>query len=104
MTGSRGLRARILVGLRIFPDEAAGARQNRTVTPMPEGGTQAMSGPREVRASDAERELCVERLGRAMSQGRLRTEEFEERVRAAWAATTRAELAALTRDLPGHLW
>lgn len=59
---------------------------------------------RDVRASDDERELVVERLARAMSRGRLRTEEFEQRAAAAYAATTRGELADLTRDLPGHLW
>ena len=58
----------------------------------------------DVRASDAERELVVDRLRHAMGHGRLRTDEFEERVAAAYAATTRGDLAALTRDLPGHLW
>ena len=59
---------------------------------------------REVRASDAERELSVERLQRAMSQGRLSVDEYADRVAAAYAATTRGELADLTRDLPGSLW
>ncbi|MEJ2888572.1 DUF1707 SHOCT-like domain-containing protein [Actinomycetospora aeridis] len=59
---------------------------------------------RDVRASDAERELVVERLHRAVGTGRLTVEEFEERAAAAYAATTRGELAELTKDLPGHLW
>ena len=59
---------------------------------------------RDVRASDTERELTVERLNRAMGSGRLTVDEFDERVRAAYAARTRGELADLTRDLPGHLW
>lgn len=59
---------------------------------------------RDVRASDTERELVVERLQRAMGQGRLSTDEFSERAAAAYAATTRRELAELTRDLPGNLW
>lgn len=59
---------------------------------------------RDVRASDAERELTVEKLQRSMGQGRLSTDEFDERVAAAYAATTRGELADLTRDLPGSLW
>lgn len=58
----------------------------------------------DVRASDAERELVVERLQRAVGAGRLTVEEFEERAAAAYAAVTRTELAELTRDLPGHLW
>jgi hypothetical protein len=59
---------------------------------------------RDVRASDAERELTVERLRRAVGNGRLSVEEFDERATAAYAARTRGELADLTRDLPGHLW
>lgn len=57
-----------------------------------------------VRASDGERVAVIERLERAMAQRRLSAEEFDDRVAAAYAATTRAELTALTRDLPGHLW
>ena len=64
-----------------------------------DGGVQ-----REVRASDAERELTVERLRRAVGNGRLSIDEFDERAAAAYAARTRGELADLTRDLPGHLW
>jgi hypothetical protein len=59
---------------------------------------------RDVRASDAERELTVERLQRAMETGRLTLDEFDERAAGAYAARTRGELADLTRDLPGHLW
>ena len=58
----------------------------------------------DVRASDAERELTVERLQRAMGEGRLDSDEFERRVAAAYTAATRGELADLTRDLPGNLW
>ncbi|GAA4907671.1 hypothetical protein GCM10023204_10800 [Actinomycetospora succinea] len=58
----------------------------------------------DVRASDAEREIVVERLQRAMGNGRLTVAEFDERVAAAYAATTRGQLAELTKDLPGHLW
>ena len=42
-----------------------------------------------------ERELVVERLQRAVGNGRLTVEEFEERAAAAYAATTRGELADL---------
>jgi type IV secretory pathway VirD2 relaxase len=69
----------------------------------PAGGRQVESG-QDVRASDHERELVVERLTRAVGQGRLSLEEFESRVAAAHASVTRADLAQLTRDLPGRLW
>jgi hypothetical protein len=59
---------------------------------------------RDVRASDSERELVIERLHRAVGNGRLTLEEFDERAAAAYAARTRGELADLTKDLPGHLW
>lgn len=58
----------------------------------------------EVRASDTERELVVERLSTALERGRLSVDEFDDRVTAAYAAVTRAELVQLTRDLPGRLW
>ena len=52
------------------------------------------------RASDAEREETVTRLREAAADGRLTVEELTERIDAAYAATTRAELEPLTADLP----
>jgi hypothetical protein len=59
---------------------------------------------KEVRASDAEREAVVQRLLRAVHDGRLTVEEFDERAAAAYAATTHGELQHLTSDLPADLW
>ncbi|MEU2348192.1 DUF1707 domain-containing protein [Modestobacter sp. NPDC049651] len=53
-----------------------------------------------VRASDAEREVVVGRLQAAVGEGRLTLDEFGERVEAAYAAGTTAELDALLADLP----
>ena len=53
-----------------------------------------------LRASDAEREQVVDALRDHAAQGRLSTDELEERTGAAYAATTRGELVALRRDLP----
>jgi len=55
---------------------------------------------RAVRASDAEREQAVALLQRGFADGRLALAEFEERVGAAYAARTRAQLRDLTADLP----
>jgi hypothetical protein len=52
------------------------------------------------RASDAEREATVTRLREAAAEGRLSVEELTERIDAAYAASTRAELEPLTADLP----
>jgi hypothetical protein len=52
------------------------------------------------RASDAEREAVVARLRDAAGEGRLTVEELAERIDAAYAARTRAELEPLTADLP----
>jgi hypothetical protein len=52
------------------------------------------------RASDAEREAVVARLRHAAGEGRLTVEELAERVDAAYAARTQAELEPLTADLP----
>jgi hypothetical protein len=53
-----------------------------------------------VRASDAEREAVVARLHGAVAEGRIDLEEFGERVQAAYAAITTADLAGLLADLP----
>jgi hypothetical protein len=57
---------------------------------------------RDVRASDAERDRVVESLRAHAQAGRLTAEDLEERVGAALAATTRADLDALERDLPAE--
>lgn len=55
-----------------------------------------------VRASDAEREQTVALLQRSFADGRLALAELEERVGAAYAARTRAQLRDLTADLPAE--
>ncbi|NUT44580.1 MAG: DUF1707 and DUF2154 domain-containing protein [Thermoactinospora sp.] len=60
-----------------------------------------MNDPGEVRASDAEREAVVEQLRIASVEGRLTLAELTDRTGAAYSATTHAELALLTQDLPG---
>ncbi|MDP5184697.1 DUF1707 domain-containing protein [Blastococcus sp. BMG 814] len=57
-----------------------------------------------VRASDDDREETVRQLQRGLTQGRLTVDEFDDRVRAAYAARTLGDLAELTRDLPRSLW
>ena len=54
----------------------------------------------DLRASDAEREQLVDTLREHAADGRLTTDELEERSAAAYSATTRGELVALRRDLP----
>ncbi|GAA3248721.1 hypothetical protein GCM10017691_59180 [Pseudonocardia petroleophila] len=53
-----------------------------------------------VRVGDTERRAADERLQRAHGEGRLTLAEYEERSAGAWAARTRADLDALTADLP----
>jgi hypothetical protein len=54
----------------------------------------------ELRASDAERERAAESLRRHHADGRLTTDELEERTERAYAATTRGDLDRLFEDLP----
>jgi hypothetical protein len=54
----------------------------------------------DLRASDADRDRVVEALRTHASAGRLEADELEQRVGLALAARTRADLSALTRDLP----
>jgi hypothetical protein len=53
-----------------------------------------------LRASDSDREQVAERLRHASAEGRISTEELEERVGALSAARTYGDLDALVGDLP----
>jgi hypothetical protein len=54
-----------------------------------------------LRASDADRERTAEALRRHHVDGRLDTDELQERLGRCYAARTMGELAALVADLPG---
>jgi hypothetical protein len=53
-----------------------------------------------LRASDEDREQTATRLRHAAAEGRLRAEELEARLEAAFAARTYRELEGLVSDLP----
>lgn len=55
----------------------------------------------DLRASDSDRERVAEILREAAGEGRLSLGELDERLEAAYAARTYAELEPITRDLPG---
>jgi hypothetical protein len=72
-------------------------------------GTGTDSGPAgeagrspALRASDRERDAVVQRVQQAFAEGRLDDTEFDERMRAALTARTRADLDALLADLPAE--
>ena len=53
-----------------------------------------------LRAGDADRAVVADRLGAAMSTGRLTVAEYDERLTRVYTARTYGELAELTTDLP----
>ena len=57
--------------------------------------------PRDLRASDADRDRVLALLAEAVSDGRLTPDEHAERVQRACTARTLGELADLTTDLVG---
>lgn len=57
--------------------------------------------PRDLRASDFDRERVISLLGEAAADGRLTPAEHSERVERACAARTLGDLAVLTTDLVG---
>lgn len=62
-----------------------------------------MSTGRELmRVSDGERQTAAERLRAAMNEGRLDLLEYDNRIAAAYAAVTYADLDKLFTDLPAH--
>jgi DUF1707 SHOCT-like domain len=58
------------------------------------------AGRGHMRASHDDRERAIEALKVAFAQGRLDTDELDDRVGRAFASRTYAELAALTADIP----
>ena len=56
--------------------------------------------PEDLRVSDAERASTERVLRRAHDAGQLDLSEYDERVRAVWAARTRGDLQRITADLP----
>jgi Domain of unknown function (DUF1707) len=59
-----------------------------------------MSDLSSLRVADADREQLIDELREHAGAGRLTAEELEERIGAAYAACTRADLDALRADLP----
>jgi hypothetical protein len=53
-----------------------------------------------MRASDDDRQQVVDRLREALADGRLKQEEFTERMGLAYQAVTHGDLATLVADLP----
>jgi Domain of unknown function (DUF1707) len=65
-------------------------------------GTDVSADFPEMRASDADRDRVLDMLREAAGDGRLTSDEFDERMEAALSSRTLGELAALTADLgPG---
>ncbi|AGL14458.1 DUF1707 domain-containing protein [Actinoplanes sp. N902-109] len=57
-------------------------------------------GRDEMRAGNADREAVADQLRAALEEGRLELDEYDDRVRQAYAAKTYGELSPLLRDLP----
>jgi hypothetical protein len=54
----------------------------------------------DMRASDADRQQVAERLRSALDEGRLKMDEYLERMERAYEAVTYGDLVPLYRDLP----
>ena len=61
---------------------------------------QQRAGSPAIRASDRERDAATHQLQEAFAEGRLDDTEFDERMRSALSARTRADLDGLMADLP----
>ncbi len=59
-----------------------------------------MDDQHRMRASDADRQQVVERLRASLADGRLKMDEYVERMGLAYEAVTYGDLAALQTDLP----
>jgi hypothetical protein len=54
----------------------------------------------DLRASDQDRDQVVAKLQRALGEGRIDLDEFDDRTWRVWQAKTYGDLAAITSDLP----
>ena len=63
-------------------------------------GQPDVSGPRDLRCSDVDRERVAEALREAAGDGRLTLSELEERLDVTFRARTYGDLEPMTRDLP----
>ena len=68
----------------------------------PRGRDENVPSADQLRASHEDRDRVIEMLRVAAGDGRLTTEELDERVEIAFSARTYGELATLTSDLPVH--
>jgi hypothetical protein len=59
-----------------------------------------MKPSEHLRAADADRQATADRLRVAADEGRLDLDEYDQRLRLAYAATRYADLYRLTADLP----
>ena len=72
----------------------------RDMEPRGLGGSMQPQDPGRLRVSDQERHQVAEVLREAAGEGRIDLEELDQRLEAAYAARTYAELVPLTADLP----
>jgi hypothetical protein len=56
--------------------------------------------PTQFRASHGDRQLVADRLREALDEGRLTLDEYDERVKVAYGASTYDDLNSLLRDIP----
>lgn len=80
------------------PTHAAAAAPARPPEPAP-AAREMPIGPGAIRVSDHDRQAVVDRLSWATGEGMLTLEEFAEASAQAYAAVTRADLAAVGSDL-----
>ena len=71
--------------------------------PEPPGGEvpREPGDPRDLRCSDAEREVVAEALRQAAGDGRLTLEEMSDRLDQTYSARTYRDLEPIVKDLPG---
>lgn len=63
-------------------------------------GNEGRTEVERLRAADSDREKVAEQLKAALDEGRLSLQEYDERVREAYASKTYQELLVLLTDLP----
>ena len=85
---------------RILADDAAPADDEQDRLTVKTGAMKAGAMNENIRISDADRDHVVERLREHFADGRLTSDELDERVTATLSAKTYGDLRAVLADLP----
>jgi hypothetical protein len=100
--GERTVASLVATVAAVSSEQGPPGPEDRTPVPRPVPSVPGPpTDPRDLRCSDADRDLVAEALRLAAGDGRLTLDELDERLDAAYSARTYRDLEPVLADLPG---